>query len=70
MKLNVTIGCSVCGFQRTNSVELPIDCDTLVCPGCKNDNSMSIITVHDEPSMFNSQDIQKRLQRMRELHVS
>jgi hypothetical protein len=70
MKLNVTISCSICNFKSKNKVELPFDCDTLLCPSCGGENCLSILTVHDELSMFNSQGIQKRLQRMRELHVS
>lgn len=70
MKLNVTIGCSVCNFKSKNKVELPFDCDTLLCPRCHNENCLSIIKVLEEPSMFNSQDVLKRLERMRDIHVS
>lgn len=70
MKLNVTIGCSACSFQRRNTVKLPFDCDSLPCPGCGSENCLSIVAVHDKSSMFSPHDIQKRLQRMREIHAS
>ena len=69
MKLNVTIGCSVCNLKSRTKVELPFDCDTLLCPSCGNENCLSIIKVIEELSMFNSQDILRRLQKMRDIHA-
>lgn len=70
MKLKVTIGCSICSFKNSYKVDLPFECDTMVCPHCRNDNTLSIIMVHDEPSIFSRQDVQKRLERMRELNAT
>lgn len=62
MKLEVTIGCSICSYNGKRIIELPFDCDTLICPKCDSENSLSILTVHDELSMFHSSDIHDKLQ--------
>jgi hypothetical protein len=45
MRLNTTLGCSICGFETKKTVNLPFDCDNLICPRCGEGNCLSIITV-------------------------
>gem|GEM_PF-809003 len=70
MDLNVTISCSTCNFSITQKVELPFDCDSIICPKCSNENCLSITKVHEESSMFNRKDIYKRLERIRNLNIT
>lgn len=46
MKLNVTLGCSCCSFFEEKDVQLPFNCEDMVCPRCR-ENSLSIVLVKD-----------------------
>ncbi len=66
MKLEVTIGCAACGFSNKIRVDSFFDCDHLICPGCGNENCLSITSVTEEvPPVFKKQDLLQRLQRIR-----
>ncbi len=68
MMLEVTIGCAACGFSNKLHVNSFFDCDSLVCPGCGNENCLSITSVTEEAtSRFKKQNILQRLERIREL---
>ena len=70
MELNVTIGCSACSYISNTTIKLPYDCDTHICPKCCSENSLFIIKVHDDLSIFSPADIQKRLLRMKKIHIT
>lgn len=67
MKLEVTIGCTACGFSNKIHINSRIDCDALVCPGCGNENCLSIVSVTEETSNFMQQSILHRLQKIRKM---
>lgn len=52
MKMDTTLGCSLCGFEMKKTVTLPFDCDTLVCPRCGEGNSLSIITIAENEAPY------------------
>jgi hypothetical protein len=68
MKLEVTIGCVVCGFSSKMNVDTNFDCSALVCPKCKNEDCLSITSASEiSPENFRKENILKRLQTIRQL---
>ena len=68
MKLKVTISCAACGFSDTLNVNSNIDCSTIICPKCKNEDCMSITSVSEITNdNFKKQNILKRLQMIQQL---
>jgi len=68
MKLEFTIGCAACGFSKKVSVNSKLDCSTLICPKCKNEDCLSIISVSEiVTENFRNKDILKRLEMIRQL---
>jgi hypothetical protein len=45
MRLEITLGCSICGFKNERSVKLPFDCDKFLCPKCGESCCLSIMSV-------------------------
>ena len=68
MKLEITVGCAACGFSNKIHVDSYFDCDGLVCPGCRNENCLSITSVTEEEfSVFRKHNILQRLQKIQQL---
>ena len=68
MKLEVTIGCIVCGFTDKMTVNANFDCSALICPKCKNKDCLSITSASEiAPENFKKENIHKRLHTIRQL---
>jgi hypothetical protein len=68
MKLEVTIGCIVCGFSSKTNVDSNFDCSSLVCPKCKNEDCLSITAASEiSHENFKKENILRRLQTIRQL---
>lgn len=46
MGIKVTLGCSICGYSERKAIEIPFNCDNVICPKCK-ENTLSITAMHD-----------------------
>jgi len=70
MKLDVTLGCAICGFKNKRDVMLPFDCDSLICPRCGESNCLSIISIAEDtrfPTNYSRQDSLRELEIIRKL---
>jgi hypothetical protein len=47
LSLNIKIGCSVCNYSDERNVNMPFNTESVVCPKCKEPDSVYIISVNE-----------------------
>ena len=61
MNINIKLGCSMCNYSDNRSVKMPFNTDAVICPKCREADSMYIVSVNESSKIKDLKNINKTM---------